>query len=260
MHPGGPGMSSAYFGELPELTAQRTLLLIDPRGTGDSSRPADGSAYDLEEYAADVEALRGALRLERIDLLGHSHGGFVAINWAGNHPDRVGRLILANTTPRFTDEIRARREQRLESHRGRPYFEDALAALEARRAERYSNEHELLELLIDDWRLQIDPTIDYEPIGAAVRRAGANGDALHHFNGTIAAEMDQRSLLERIDAPTLVLAAALDPFSASADETAEHLLDSTLTVLPGADHFAFLEPENRAAWCGAVLDFLASRG
>lgn len=250
-------MSSRYFGDLPELAAERTLLLVDPRGTGESERPSDPSAYELEDYAADIEAIRREVGMERVDLLGHSHGGFVAINWAGNHPDRVGMLVLANTTPRFTDEIRARREQRLESHRGRPYFERALAALEARRAERYSDEEELLELLIDDWRLQIDPKVDYEPIGAAVQRAGANGDALHHFNTGIAAEMDQLSVLERIDAPTLVLAAELDPFSASAQETADALPDSALVMLPGADHFAFLEPENRAAWCRAVLDIPA---
>jgi pimeloyl-ACP methyl ester carboxylesterase len=182
----------------------------------------------------------------------------VAINWAGNNPDRVGRLVLANTTPRFTDEIRARREQRIESHRGRPYFDSALAALEARRAEQYANEEELGELLVGDWHLQIDPTVDYEPIGAAVRRAGTNGDVLHHFNNRIAAGMDQRSLLERIDAPTLVLAAELDPFSSAAGETAECLPNSTLVMLTGADHFAFLEVENGPAWSAAVLDFLAT--
>src|SRR5262249_50290691 len=192
VHPGGPGMSSAYFGELPELTAERTALLIDPRGTGDSGWPSDPSAYDLEDYAADIEAIREELGMERIDLLGHSHGGFVAMNWAGNHPDRVGMLVLASTTPRFTDEIRSRREQRIESHRGRPYFEGALASLEARRAERYADEEELAELLLDDWHLQIDPEVDYVPIRAAVSRAGIDGDALHHFNNRVAAEMDQR--------------------------------------------------------------------
>ena len=78
-HPGGPGCSSLYFGELPELAAERTLVMPDPRGTGDSDRPAEPSAYDLEDYAADIEAVREQLGLERLDLLGHSHGGFVAM-------------------------------------------------------------------------------------------------------------------------------------------------------------------------------------
>ena len=100
--------------------------------------------------------------------------------------------------------------------------------------------------------------MDYEPIAAALADAGNNGDALRHFNGAVAAGMDQRSLLEGIDAPTLVLAAELDPFAATAEETHELLPDSTLVVLPDADHFTFLEPENRPAWSRAILDFLAS--
>src|SRR6478736_2256941 len=75
-HPGGPGASSRYFGDLPELAARRTLVLLDPRGTGASERPADPGAYELADYVADIETLRAHLGLERLDLLGHSHGGF----------------------------------------------------------------------------------------------------------------------------------------------------------------------------------------
>jgi pimeloyl-ACP methyl ester carboxylesterase len=259
LHPGGPGGSSRYFGDLPELESERTLLLLDPRGTGDSDRPADPSGYGLDDYAADIESLREHLALERIDLLGHSHGGFVAMSWAGDHPDRVSHLALANTTPRFTDEIRQRRMERLESHRGQPYFDDAMEALEAHRQGRYSSDEELADLFRRDWRLQVAPEVDYGPIGEGLAKAGSNADALRHFNERVAGRMDHRAHLERIAAPTLVLAAELDPFAASAQETADHLPDPTLVVLPGADHFTFLEKENRAAWSRAVVDFLAER-
>jgi pimeloyl-ACP methyl ester carboxylesterase len=69
-HPGGPGCSSLYFGDLPELAAERTLVLLDPRGTGFSDRAADPSAYALEDCAADVELVREQLGLERLDVLG----------------------------------------------------------------------------------------------------------------------------------------------------------------------------------------------
>ena len=115
-HPGGPGCSAEYFGGLPDLAEERTLLLLDPRGTGGSDRPASHEDYALEAYAGDVEAVRARLGLERIDMLGHSHGGFVAMAWAGAHADRVGRLVLASTAPRFTDAIRTRRSQRVAEH------------------------------------------------------------------------------------------------------------------------------------------------
>jgi proline iminopeptidase len=258
LHPGGPGCSSRYFGDLPELATERTLLLLDPRGTGDSDRPPDPAAYDLEDYAADIELVRKHLGLELLDLVGHSHGGFVAINWAGNHPDRVGRLVLASTAPRFTDEIREARARRIESHRGQPYFEDALEALEIHQQGRYSSDEEVADLFRRDWRLQLAPQIDYARIANGLSLAGNNADVLRHFNEVVAGDMDQRVLLERVEAPTLVLATELDPFALAAPETADHLPNATVVELPGADHFAFLEPEKRPAWCTAILEFLAS--
>jgi pimeloyl-ACP methyl ester carboxylesterase len=53
------------------------LVVLDPRGTGGSSVPADGG-YRQEDYITDLEELRLHLGLQEFDLLGHSHGGFVA--------------------------------------------------------------------------------------------------------------------------------------------------------------------------------------
>jgi len=260
LHCGGPGFSSLYFGDLPELAAERTLLLLDPRGTGGSSRPPDPSAYDLEDYVADVETLREHLGLERIDLLGHSHGGFVAIVWAGTHPDRVGRLVLASTATRFTDEIRRRRLAAIATHQGRPYFEDAVAALQDQQSGNYSSDEELLALYERAGRVLVPLGTDVEPVGRALLAAGINADTMRHFNNSIAAGMDLRPFLPRIEAPTLVLTAVDDAFGGpTAEEIAAALPDPTSAVVPG-DHFSFLEPDKRAAWCGAVLEFLGVPG
>jgi proline iminopeptidase len=258
MHPGGPGCSAAHFGELPELAAERTLILLDPRGTGESERPADPSDYALEAYAADVEGVREQLGLEKLDLLGHSHGGFVAMVWAGTHPDRVGRLILANTAPRFTDAIRARRMGRVAEHQGQPYFEDGVAALMEQQAGNYSNDQQLADLYVRAGSVLVSPGEDIEPIADAFRRSGFNSDALKHFNANIAGGMDLRSQLRRIDAPTLVLACQHDAFLPAADEMVAELPNGTVTTIAGADHFAYVDPEGRAAWSRAVLDFLSS--
>lgn len=257
LHCGGPGFSSLYFGELPELAAERTLLLLDPRGTGDSTRPADASAYELEDYVADIEAVREQLGLDSIDLLGHSHGGFVAIVWAATHPDRVGRLVLASTATRFTDEIRQRRREPIATHHGQPYFEDSIAALEDQQAGRYASDGELLALYERAARVLMPLGTDIEPIGQTLGAAGMNADALRHFNHTIAGGMDLRPHLPRIEAPTLVLTADHDPFGGPmAEEIAVAVPDSTAAVVAG-DHFSFLEPDNRSAWSRAVLEFLA---
>jgi proline iminopeptidase len=263
-HPGGPGCSSAYFGDLPELAARRALVLLDPRGTGGSDRPADPSDYDLEQYVADVEAVREHLGRERLDLLGHSHGGFVAMAWAGAHPERVGRLVLASTAPRFIDEIRDAQRQRIGSHHGQPYFDDAMQALQAHQRGEYADDEELGELRRRESRLFAPVGVDpgaVAAVGEALGRAGTNADALRHFNERIAGTMDLRPQLTRVASPTLVIGGDQDSFTPGLLEAATVLPDPTVVVLQGHDHFPFLEgPEHRAQWSGAVLEFLGAAG
>jgi len=57
-HPGGPGFSSQYFGDLAQLADAFTLILLDPRGTAGSDSPDDARAYTTSDYVADVEAFR----------------------------------------------------------------------------------------------------------------------------------------------------------------------------------------------------------
>jgi len=258
LHCGGPGCSSRYFGELPELAAQRTLLLVDPRGTGDSDRPSDPSDYKLEAYAADVESLREHLGLERLDLVGHSHGGFVAMTWAGVHPEHVGRLVLASTTARFSDEIRNARRKRVSQHEGKRYFPDAIDALRAHQEGRYANDEELADLYRREAPLFAPPGVDTSDVAAALERAGTNADALRYFNDYVAGSMDHRPALARVGAPTLVITGELDPFAPGAKEMVAALPNASLVMIPNVDHFPFLEPGHRAEWSQAVLDFLGA--
>ncbi len=130
--PGGPMQDSAYLGDLGGLSAHRTLLRLDLRGTGDSAVPTDPASYRCDRQVDDVEALRTHLGLDRIDLLGHSAGGSLAALYAAHHPDRVGRLVLLTPSPRVvgvpvTD---ADRRKVAELRRDEPWFAAAFAAFE----------------------------------------------------------------------------------------------------------------------------------
>jgi proline iminopeptidase len=96
---GGPGSTHEYF--LPyllPLAKTRQLVLIDQRGSGRSQRfDDDHTQYNLSAMAKDVEAVRVALNLGKMDLLGHSFGGILAQAVAINHPAGIRRLILAST-------------------------------------------------------------------------------------------------------------------------------------------------------------------
>ncbi|SCL29470.1 Pimeloyl-ACP methyl ester carboxylesterase [Micromonospora rhizosphaerae] len=130
--PGGPMQASAYLGDLGGLSAHRSLIRLDLRGTGESAVPADPASYRCDRLVDDVEALRVHLGRDRIDLLGHSAGGTLAVLYAARYPDRIGRLALVTPSPlvvglEITD---LDRRHIAELRRGEAWFPDAFAALE----------------------------------------------------------------------------------------------------------------------------------
>src|SRR5512133_66546 len=128
-HPGGPGFSARYFGDLAGLGSALTLVMLNPRGSEGSDRPADTRAYQTADYVSDLDELRAHLGLERMLLLGHSHGGVVAAAYGAAHPDRVERLVLASTAARFAKEHEAAMQAGMEA-RAEPWYADARAALD----------------------------------------------------------------------------------------------------------------------------------
>ena len=84
-HPGGPGMSGAYFGDMCGLGSDDLRVVLSIREAPEP-RIHPRRRYELEDYAADLEQLREQLGVERFDYLGHSHGGFVGMTYALEHP------------------------------------------------------------------------------------------------------------------------------------------------------------------------------
>ncbi|WP_205857067.1 alpha/beta fold hydrolase, partial [Phytoactinopolyspora endophytica] len=130
--PGGPMRASAYLGDMGGLPAHRSLVLLDLRGTGESEVPADPASYRCDRLVDDVEALREHLGLERVDLLGHSAGGTLAVLYAARYPDRIGRLVLVTPSPRVVglDITDSDRREVAELRRGEAWFPEAFAAFE----------------------------------------------------------------------------------------------------------------------------------
>src|SRR3972149_4095107 len=84
-HSGGPGMDARGWGDFAQIDEFATVIPLHPRGSG-LSDPAPGDAYLLPDYAADVEALRLHLGLDRPIVLGWSHGGMGAQQVAFTEP------------------------------------------------------------------------------------------------------------------------------------------------------------------------------
>jgi pimeloyl-ACP methyl ester carboxylesterase len=258
-HPGGPGMSGAYFGDLCGLGSRDLrVILFNPRGTGASSPPVDGR-YELEEYAADLDALRRQLGLQRIDLLGHSHGGFVGMVYALSYRERLGRLALVCSAARFSSELREEAEAAFATHRDRPWFEDAREAQRRRRAWDFSSPQEAGALYAREARLWFaNDGPESEAFLDEFAQQRPDLEALRYFNDRLAAAYDLRPRLGEIDVPTLVVNGVCDFFGPriSARELAA-IPNSRVAVIPDAGHFVFAEAPQR--FRAELEAFLAAR-
>lgn len=253
-HPGGPGFSGLEFGELAGLADSSTLVLLDPRGTGNSDPPADTDGYTLDDFASDLDELREHLELERMNLFGFSHGGMVAMAYAASRPECTDRLVLGSTLARIGEAQQEEAARLMAARAGEPWYAEAAAALEAEGEGCFETPEQLEELCramapmyFARWdeaaRRLIEETTD---IG--------NVDALRLFN---AAPPDLSAELGRITAPTLVIAGEEDFICgpASARELANGIAGARLVLLPGAGHWIFFEQRER--FSEAVTAFLA---
>jgi proline-specific peptidase len=244
-HPGGPGFSSLYLSDLAGLGDSFTLVLLDPRGTGGSSAPADARAYTTADYVADVEELRLHLGAEELNILGHSHGGVVAMAYAAQHPTRTRMLVAADTLVRLHPE---EMEQIMLTHSNEPWYDDARLALEQEDAGEYANEAELREI-----------TRRFMPIYFAEFNERAqtyleecltperpNPDALKLFNEGIE-NWDMRPELAAIDAPTLVITGSEDFICgpACSADIAAGIAGSKQVLIEDCGHFTFIEQPQR---------------
>ena len=246
-HPGGPGFSARYFGDLAGLGAHFTLAMLNPRGSEGSDRPSDHRAYETSDYVSDLDELRAHLGLEQMLLLGHSHGGVVAAAYAAAHPARVKRLVLASTLARFAAEQQAAMQADMDAKAGEPWYEDAKAALDDEQEGRFETDEELAALALREFPFYF---ARYDEAGEAYLETLKGeipvAEALLLFNNEIFSSFDLRPELPRITAPSLVITGEADfitgPVCASDFDT---IPNRKTVVLPDCGHFIFIEAPDR---------------
>lgn len=98
--------SSEYWAsQIPELSAKYRVVVIDHRGHGKSSAPSGEDAYSIEIFADDVFALLKMLDVKECCLVGHSLGGFIALQFALDHQDVLAALVLVDTSSGELDRV-----------------------------------------------------------------------------------------------------------------------------------------------------------
>lgn len=106
---GGPGLTHHYMAPLADLaSSSHRVVLYDQRGMGRSTAPANLDSgvpnYTGDAYVADLEAVRVALGVDRMHLLGHSNGGWITQAYLLAHAERVASMVLVDSLPPSLDE------------------------------------------------------------------------------------------------------------------------------------------------------------
>jgi proline iminopeptidase len=73
-----------------------TVVYHDTRGSGGSVPVTDPSSVNVGQFVSDLEALREHLGIQSFILLGHSHGGFIAMRYALKYPRQLRALVLVD--------------------------------------------------------------------------------------------------------------------------------------------------------------------
>ena len=95
---GGPGAGHDYLEPLEALAADRQVVFYDQLGCGRSERPEDPALWRIDRFVAEIGQVRDALGLPHVHLLGHSWGGWLAIEYMLGQPSGVVSLVLASTS------------------------------------------------------------------------------------------------------------------------------------------------------------------
>jgi pimeloyl-ACP methyl ester carboxylesterase len=216
---GGLSNSDYWGNQIKALAPHHTVIIVDSRGHGRSTRDARPYGYDL--MADDVAALLDTLHLARVDVVGWSDGAIIGLDLAMRYPGRLGKVFAfaANT-------VTAGVQEDVEKN---PTF----AKFIARAGHEYA-------------KLSATPN-DYDAFVAQISKMWATEP-----NWTDAQ-------LRSIRVPVLVADGDRDEAikRAHTEYMAATIPNAGLLILPNTSHFAFLQ--DPALFNAALLHFLGDR-
>ena len=93
---GGPGAPSYYLKPFAALADERPVIFYDQLGAGHSDPITDTTLLTVDRFVAELAAVREALGLDEVHILGHSWGTMLATDYLLTKPAGVRSVILAS--------------------------------------------------------------------------------------------------------------------------------------------------------------------
>jgi proline iminopeptidase len=254
---GGPGAAHNYLLPLAALADDRPVIFYDQLGCGKADSPQDEKIYTIQRSVEEVDAVRQALGLERIDLFGHSWGSMLAIEYMCQGRGKgVGKLILGGALASVPQANAG--QMRLIA--AMPNGDGAkLHALEKAHKENTKEYEALTQEFYDLHVMRVKPTPDaqasFDALSKSIAYRVMNGPNEFTIVGVIK-DWDRRKDLGRIKVPTLIVTGTYDEVTLDCHETIHKgIKGSKLVVLPGCSHMAMVEKPD--LYVSTVRKFIA---
>lgn len=238
---GGPGFDHHHLSQMNVLSDQYRLIYYDQRGSGDSDGEISPASITMENFVDDLEALRLMLGLDKINLLGASFGGLVALYYGIHYPEHLNSLVLIGSVPaalRDFENVGATIEQRTHPDDRIKRSEIAASpAFKLKDPETIENYFRIFfkaylhnPALTDN----IDLTFGKNTI--------QNMDRINELMYQNLGDFDIYKHLPVIRCPTLILHGDQDPFPyQSAEKIHQHITNSKYIVYEQTGHFLYIE-------------------
>jgi proline iminopeptidase len=237
MH-GGLGLDHTYFRPwLDPLADQYQLIFYDHSGNGRSPRSSfEGVTHAT--WADEADGLRAHLGLDKVILFGQSYGGFLAMEYALRHQDRLDGLVLLSTAPAldYFDVIIANAQKR-----GTP---EQVAVVSNDLSRPAGSDEEWANI----WRSIVSLYFHtYDPAIAADMDAKTHYSAggFNHAFGHCLPVYNVVDGLPQITVPTFVMAGGDDWITPPTQAERIHrlILGSEIAIFEKSGHFPFVEEQ-----------------
>jgi len=256
---GGPGAGWLHMKPYEVFADERSVVFYDQLGCGNSAieEPHDPAMWTPELFVEEVGAVREALGLDRVHILGHSWGGMLGMQYAATRPEGLVSLVVESSPPsvpawmgelaKLRAELPPEVDATLRKHEDAGTFTDP--------------EYEEAVMVFYKRHLcRTDPWPDWLVECFAVLEA--NPEVYHHMNGPsefhvigTLKDWDVTPQLGRIQVPTLLFCGRFDEVTPASVEAAHRAIPgSEFTVLEESSHTAQAEEPERTF--ELVRDFL----
>ena len=253
---GGPGLSQDYLlPQLSKLAENHFVILYDQRGCGRSTGEINQDTINVQTFLNDLDAIRTAFHFDRVSLLGHSWGAFLAMHYAIAHPGSVNKLILSNSMPASLEDFSLFLNEWVQ--RMAPY-QSELSAIKNTKAFQEGNP----EIVERSWRIIFRTYCDIPEKADLLNLrmssiASVNGVKVYENfrQNTFQKPFNLHDSLKTIQIPTLVIHGDKDSVPAvTARHIHESIPGSTYILLKNCGHFPYVEqPED---YFNALNEFL----